>query len=91
MKWKLRQRSGEGWSSARGWRAKEGELLGSQGLAANGLHANGEAEENGVVHDVGAADGEGVAGKGELTEAAEEEHGDERVGVTINLYIYFFN
>lgn len=61
--------------------AKEGELLGSKGLAADGLHADGEAGEDGVAGNVGEADGEGAAGEGELAEAAEEEHGDHRTAV----------
>lgn len=45
-------------------------FVGTEGLAANGLHAGGEAGEDGVAGDVGEAYGEGAAGERESAEAA---------------------
>lgn len=62
-------------------RSQEGEFFSTKGLAANGLHAHGQARQDRVPGDVSEGQGEGPTGQGEVAEAAEEKHGDHGPGV----------
>uniref|UniRef100_A0A5K1GXI9 Uncharacterized protein n=1 Tax=Nymphaea colorata TaxID=210225 RepID=A0A5K1GXI9_9MAGN len=56
-------------------------FLGSERLAADGLHPHCQAGDDGVAGDVGEADGERTAREFHLAERAQEEHGDHGSGV----------
>ncbi|KAF7819756.1 hypothetical protein G2W53_025211 [Senna tora] len=51
--------------------------VGSEGLGAEWLHPQSETGEKGVAGDVGEGDGEGAGGELEVTQVAQEEHGDD--------------
>lgn len=56
--------------------AQDGPSPGSEGLAADGVHPDGKAFEDGVAGDVAEAEGQRAPSELHLAQVAQEEHGD---------------